>query len=83
MARNRDRGITAQDLIAMGINSLGPDERWCISHKPEGPIVDTASLDFTYPVRLFCEALGVDWDHASDQGYYLTKMNIVTGAEVT
>ena len=78
MARN----LTYDDLLAIGVRSLGPDERWCISHTPEGPIPETASLSFTRPVMLFCEALKVDWGDAQEQGYRLARMNMTTGAEV-
>lgn len=74
--------ITVNDLLAAGVRSLGPDEKWCISHTPEGPLAETASLNFTYPVVLFCQALDVEWDDAQEQGYRLAKMNMTTGQEV-
>lgn len=67
--------LTADGLIAIGVQSLGPDEFWCIDHD-EGPLTDTASKDFTHPVRLFCLALGVDWDDAQESGFRLGKVTL-------
>ena len=84
MAKAKPGGRRALDgLIACGARSLGPDERYCISKTPEGPLADTASLDFMWPILLFCNALKIDWDDAEEQGYRLAKMNMVTGLEVT
>lgn len=48
-------------------------EKWCISH-PEGPLYDTASDSPFAPVIIFCEALGVDWEDAKEQGYFLDRV---------
>lgn len=65
-------------LLTAGARSLKPNERWCILH-PEGPLLDTASTDFTYPVRVLCCALDMDWDDLTEQGYSLGKINMITG----
>lgn len=64
-------------LTAAGRRSLGPDEKWCIVH-PQGPLTDTASTDFTYPIYLLCAALGMDWEDLAEQGYRLGRVNTVT-----
>lgn len=67
--------LTYTELLAIATQSLGPDEFWCIDHD-EGPLTDTASKNFAYPVRLFCAALDVDWDQAQEQGYRLGKVTL-------
>lgn len=69
--------MDASTLIAAAAGSLGPNEYWCISH-PEGALEETASKDLTYPVRVFCEALSIDWDDARDQGYRLDRITLPT-----
>lgn len=71
-----------QAIVAAGAAALGPDEFWCIGH-PDGLLEQTASKDLTYPVRLFCTALGVDWDDAQEQGYHLTRATLPAKARST
>ncbi len=66
------KGPTYDELIAIGAVSLADDEFWVIDHD-EGPLSDTASKDFTAPVRLICMALDMDWDDLQEQGYRLGK----------
>jgi hypothetical protein len=62
-----------REFISMAASSLAPDEYWCIDHD-EGPIPETASKDIGYPVRVFCEALNIDWDQATASGFRLGKL---------
>lgn len=63
-------------MVAAAAASLAPDEYWCIDHD-EGPLIDTASKDIGAPVRLFCEALGLDdWDQAVESGFRLGKVRL-------
>ena len=64
-----------QKFIGIASASLGADEYWCIDHD-EGPLTETASKDIGYPVRLFCEAMKLDWDQAQDSGFRLGKVTI-------
>lgn len=67
--------MTYDQLIEAGARSLGADEYWVISH-PEGPLELTASKDFGYPIRVFCDATGLDWDEAVEQGWFLGKIEV-------
>ena len=64
------RELSYDDLRMIGARSLAPGERWCVFH-PEGPIEETASIDFTVPVIIACQALNRDWGELTDQGWYL------------
>jgi hypothetical protein len=64
-----------QQVVTAAAASLAPDEYWCIDHE-EGPLLDTASKDIGAPVRMFCEALGVDWDQAIESGFRLGKVTM-------
>ena len=67
-----DKHITYEQLVLAGAASLKPGEKWMIGH-PDGLLEMTASDDFTWPVKAFCEATGLDWDEAKEQGYCLVK----------
>lgn len=58
--RKQATPLTAADLLAIGVNSLAPGARWCILHE-EGPLLDTASIDFTWPIEVVCGAMKMDW----------------------
>lgn len=60
-------------VVIAGAAGLEQMEFWCITH-PDGDLIETASKDLTLPVRIFCEALGVDWSDANEQGYSLGKV---------
>lgn len=62
--------IPASEFIAMAALGLKPNEFWCVVH-PEGPLEETASKDVTHPIRVCCEALHLDWDELTDQGFRL------------
>jgi hypothetical protein len=64
-----------QGVAAAGAASLAPDEFWCIHH-PDGPLPQTASKDLTAPVRLICNALKLDWDVLTEQGFRLGKITM-------
>lgn len=66
------------ELIALGAHSLAENEHWAIIH-PDGPLVETASRDFTVPVRLICDALDADWDDLTEQGYRIGKITVEGG----
>lgn len=62
-------------FVAQAAASLEPDEYWCV--EVEGrPLAETASKDMTHPVRLFCTALKMDWDEATEQGVRLTTIKL-------
>lgn len=46
---------------------------WAIGHQEHGMISETACVDGLSAVKLFCDAIGVDWEDAKEQGYYLTR----------
>jgi hypothetical protein len=58
-------------MVASG-RDLAPDEFWVIDHS-EGTLWDTASKRLDAPVKLLCEATGLDWDQAMEAGFWLTK----------
>lgn len=60
-------------LISAGAAQLEQDEWWVIDHD-EGTLWDTASKRFDAPVMVFCEAVGCDWDEATDSGYRLARL---------
>ena len=63
-------------IVSKAADSLADDEYWCIVH-PEGkPLENTASKDVTWPVRVLCQALEVDWDDLIDQGYRLATIRM-------
>lgn len=74
--------ITMPELIACGADSLEENEFWCIDH-PDGPLGQTASKDFTEPVRIICGALNADWDDLTDQGFRLSKLTRAMTAPVS
>lgn len=65
--------LSYEDVIAIGAKNLAPDEYWVINHD-EGALWDTASKRLDYPVRVFCDALSIDWDEAREQGFHLAVM---------
>jgi len=65
--------LTYEQLLAVGRNSLAPNEWWVIDHD-EGPHWDTKSKWITVPVKIFCEAMKCDWDDAQDNGFRLNKL---------
>lgn len=68
---------TYNEVLAAGAAGLDVMEFWCITH-PDGDLIETASKDLTVPVRVFCDALGVDWDDAQKDGYSLGKVTLST-----
>ena len=54
---------------------LAPNEYWCVEHD-DGPLRATVSKDIGHPVRVFCEAMDMDWDQATDAGYRLGKVTL-------
>lgn len=61
------------ELVDAVAASLAPGELWCVYH-PDGPLEETASSDFTRPVRVVCQALDADWDDLREAGFYLGKI---------
>jgi hypothetical protein len=70
---NSTTQLSYKDLMKISQDSLGPDEVWVIDHD-EGPIWETAATRMDVPVRVFCDALKCDWDHALDSGFRLARM---------
>ena len=64
--------MDVNQVLVAGAAGLAKMEFWCVTH-PEGDLVDTASKDLMVPVRVFCEALGMDWGDANEQGYTLGR----------
>lgn len=64
-----------EELITAGTASLAPNEFWCIHHA-DGPLEMTASKDLTAPMRMICDALEVEWDDLTEQGYRLGKIKM-------
>ena len=61
------------EFILSSAASLGTKEFWVIRH-PDGKFLeDTASKDVSFPVRVLCGALNLDWDEAVDQGFSLER----------
>lgn len=72
--------IKYEALIAAARASLAENEFWCVFH-PDGPLLDTASQRFDYPVRVVCEALNADWDDLREAGFYLGRVQKNSGGE--
>lgn len=64
-----------QQIVAAGAAGLGVMEFWCVTHD-DGDLEMTASKDMTVPVKIFCDALGMDWEDAVGQGYSLGKITL-------
>jgi hypothetical protein len=62
--------------VALSSKMLGPDEWFVVGHETDGPLFDTKAKDFATPVRIFCEALNVDWEDAKDDGWSLQKVTL-------
>lgn len=69
------RAPSYRQIILAGAASLAPDEYWCINHD-EGQLAETASKDFTYPIRVACTALNADWEDMQEAGFRLGKITL-------
>lgn len=67
--------MTYNEILAAGAASLGTLEFWCIT-KGKKKLIETASKDLTMPARTFCDALGVDWNDATEQGWSIGKVTL-------
>jgi hypothetical protein len=72
--RKKPEPLTLDAVVSAGARSLPPGARWCILHA-DGPLITTASLDFTYPVMVACWALHTDWDHLRESGFWLGQVD--------
>ena len=63
------------EILAAGAAGLDKLEFWCIV-KGKRKLIETASKDFTQPVRMFCDALNIDWDDATEQGWSLGRVTL-------
>jgi len=70
-----ETAMTYDELIQIGARSLAADEFWCIEVEGK-PLELTASKDMTYPIRLFCKALDMDWDDAQESGARLSTVRL-------
>ena len=64
--------VAYDELIAASSAALAPNEFWCIAH-PDGLLPETRAKDLASPVVTICDALDMDWDELTDQGYRLTR----------
>ena len=74
-----DPKIAFQQMVSAAAAGLGEHEYWCIAGE-DGIFEATASKDVTRPVVVFCDAVGIEWDQAREQGFYLTRITLPDAA---
>ena len=60
--------------VHLSSKMLGPHEYFVVEHITDGALLETKAKDFVTPIRIFCEALQVDWDDAKESGWSLGKV---------
>lgn len=67
-------------IVAGAAKGLKPNQFWVIKIGGKA-LRQTASKDFTYPVKLICAAMKADWDELQEGGAKLSQIIIRSKAE--